>query len=334
MSKNNSISDYLNTELAIIDELMISNGIPLRQRPSLALEIISDHIIEAKIDEKKFKPILGSDDSASQRIFFYLHNNITTWYKYKYGKAFSSLSSNKICGLVVCMATQFLIDVPITILKPSKQNKTYWLHFPLNIHDSENPISWLRSPPNLSRLSPKELSGLTNSCKDITILIRNLYNKIIGIFKGSTAFNGLIDNTLTHIKGAATKSFPSHDSDINAAATYEIQMACESIFKALLLQKRGGFPKTHHLKDLYNEAREYLIDFDYSIIERIPSWNRINKYRYGESDSINLIDYNEAYQAMLYIVDSVSKPMVSIWLKEAAIELAKDPFAKGIPRSH
>jgi HEPN domain-containing protein len=320
-----TFEDVLEERLPSLDDLLAKSGVELRDRPfRAAFEFIDLWILEVKDGEgRQFKPVISAD-IVTEKWFAALFQLIEQWYKHRYGAAFRATTSRALNGFVVLWSTAFELAVPRTVVEPDVPGESIWLRFPGSVLKNENPLSWLTSPPNLDRLVPHERAALASSVTEVAIRLRSINVSIMGIPDRNPTLSGLLTQTRNHIHLAARKAV-GEDAEL-ASACWDLHMAVECAFKALIHRRVPPFQKTHDLSKLFDRASAHLINFPANALANLSDWREAIERRYGGGQYVSLDDYWLLYLSALKVVESVLRPLVVLDLGEGQIKLGRPPW--------
>lgn len=316
-----SFLEFVNEHLLLFEEIAGKSGILLFERPIEATKFLCKFVEETGPNDEVIKFDASKDSHVE--MYFYILKNVSIWYSNRYGEAFARISQKTIKGIVLIWGACFLMDIPINYTKPGKTEKTFWVHFPVSVHDHEDSMDWLLLPPNLDRLSSGEVSDIRIKCDTIAAKVRSIYNKLIAMPSDDFLLDGLISNVFHNMEGAAANLFIGRGIDYNQSVYFNVHMAIECAFKALLKNKQGCFERGHDLRSLYIQCKKFLPLMEESKLASIPEWSKVNKFRYGEYAKFDIFAYNDAYKAMLDIVDKALEPMVTWIFRDASFELKR-----------
>lgn len=331
MDDGSPFYETISEHLAFIDHVLSLESVPLGSRPMRAtVEFVERFLIEVRDGKSGNKIDVMSEKEGASRWFFYIFKQVNKWYYKRYGNVISKSSRENIKGLVLIWGAPFIINIPIVVTKPGLPGKTVKIYFLRSLQKDENPINWLRYPPNFNSMTETEFENVRNECREVSLALRSITNDLFGVYEDDAEFNGLLNNVWYYLESNATRALASGQAGNSTAIYWNIQMTCECAFKALLKQKIGSFPTTHDLLHLYDLALPYIDDLDKEVLKNIPKHREMIKLRYGQSGDINIIKYYAAYNCMLEVIRKVVKSMVSLSLKDAWFEMDIDPFQDGL----
>jgi HEPN domain-containing protein len=327
MADETSLSSVIAERLPTLDSILASNDVALTERPFLAtVDFARAFVLEIKDGDKQWTPDLESPQFVTDQWFRALDQEIESWYRQRYGAAFEKSPPRTGSGLVLIWGTPFGLKVPVTVVRPGTPGRTVWVSFPDSVLDTEDPASWVVSPPNLGAMSDSDLEKFTAECKEISSLLRSIMAKLMGIQLSNPVVQGFLNGVRFHVEVAAEHIIRERHEGVAPRAYWEIQMACECAYKALLQQKSGSFIQTHDLFLLHDKAEPYGLAIKRDILKKLPRWKDMIELRYGQTVDPAITGFYEAYRIMLRVVDAVLAPIVTLGLGKASLEIAKAPW--------
>jgi hypothetical protein len=320
-----SLKDILYEYLSEVDPTLAADHVAPSQRPLYAaLGFVHTYFLEdSEVEED---PTEIWPDIVKKRWFRKLYRAITIWYRDRCGEGFAEPSASVVSGLVLIWGNPFAIEVPTHIIRPAQHGLTAFLSFPESVTDSENSTDWLVSPPNLDQMPAQERKKVSSECRRVASLLRSIKVKLLGIDHSNAVVKGFLAGIKLHIESAPEHIFRTRQEDGIPRAYWELQMACECAYKALLMQKTGTFQETHDLFLLHDEATQHKMSLSRDLVKRIPRWKDMVSLRYGQAESPTVVEFYEAYKVMLRIVEAALQPMVELVLGEATLLIGKAPW--------
>jgi HEPN domain-containing protein len=167
---------------------------------------------------------------------------------------------------------------------------------------------------------------VTTACREVASLLRSIMVKLMGIQPSDSIVRGFLNGVRLHVEVAAEHIVRERKEGVTPRAYWEIQMACECAYKALLQQKGGAFIETHDLFRLHDEAAPYQLTIKRDMLKKFPRWKEMIELRYGQTIDTTITAFYETYRTMLQVVESVLTPIVTLWLGEGALLVAKAPW--------
>ena len=322
---NESLSSIITEALPELDAALAAREIALIERPLLAtIEFARGFVLEVRDGDRQWTLDLESPQFVTEQWFRTLYQEIDSWYRTRYGDAIESFPST-VKGFVLIWGTPFTLEVPTTVTTPGTPGKTVWLSFPDSVLDTENPTNWLIAPPNLNAMSASDLEKVTADCKEISSLLRSIMASLMGVLRSDPIVQGFLNGVQLHMEVAAEHAVRSRHEGATPRAYWEIQIACECAYKALLQMKTGSYRATHDLFVLHDQAEPYGVTVKRDLLKNLPRWEEMVDLRYGQVDP-TITAFYKAYRTMLRLVEAALAPMVILGLGKASFEIAKAPW--------
>lgn len=308
-----TFDDVLAERLPSLDDLLAKTGVELKDRPfRAAVEFMQCSVLEVEDGQGRHDHPVISTEIVTERWFAALFQSIEEWYRQRHGAAFRARTARALAGFVDHSSTAFELAVPQTVVEPDVSGETVWLRIPSAVLESEDPLSWLTSPPSLDRLAPSERATLTSSVGEVASRLRSIHVSIMGIPDRDLTLNGFLTLTRRHIERAAREAVGKEPK--LPAGCWNLHMAVECAFKALIHRRAPPFPRTHDLKWLLERASSHLRAFPFLEFATLPDYREAIQRRYGKGQYVSLDDYWVLYFSALRVVDSVLQPLVRIHL--------------------
>lgn len=312
-----------------MNEALASAKVPLVERPlRAAIELARALVQEIRIGEKHWKPNLDSPDFVKEEWFRALYGEVDKWYRERFGAAMKRSSPSTSKGFVVMWGTAFAKEVPTAVAWPGEPGESVWVSFPDSVLESERASEWLVAPPNLAALSSLELAEVEAECKEVGSSLRSISVKLMGVPNGDDTARGFLDGVEIHLEAAAANAIRDQSEGATPRAYWELQMACECAYKALLQAKIGKFIETHDLFTLHDAAARagLVANHKRDVLKRIPRWKKMIELRYGQHLDTDLTSFYDAYKIVLLLVGAVIAPLAEFVLGKASIEIARPPW--------
>lgn len=315
--------------LVLIDRELATREVPLDDRPyRAALALVATAVIDVR--DRTTGEAQRPDnipELVSQPWFRGLFRTARQWYERRYGAAIAWDGGRALKGFVVLLGASFEIQVPSIISQPEIPGETASLEYPDEVRDGEDVLSWLVSPPVIANLPTEERSALTGNIRSISTRLRAINVAVLATGNRNDTLNGLLKAVGNHIEASAQKAVDASKSGL-VLACWDLQMACECAFKALLSGRTSSFPRTHDLKRLWRLATPHMRRVPREGVDRMPASNAMISYRYGSGVRVTLDEYYKMYTCMLDIVQSAVEPLATMKLAKARITLAKPPWLR------
>lgn len=327
MNNENTLPGIIADRLPSLDSLLAAEGVPLSHRPfQAAIEFVQLYVLDVRGENVSGSPDLSSSDLYSQDWFRAVYRDVEAWYERRYGPAFTKSVSRTITGLVVMWDTAFEIQVPISITRPGTPGKTIWLSFPDTVLAAEDPTLWLPASPNLDSMRYSERAKFVASCRQVASLLRSILVSAMGIPQDDSIVRGFLNGLRINIEAAAEHPLRNVRRGSLSQACWNVQLACEFAYKALLQQTTGSFIETHDLFVLHDRPSLQHLSLHRDLLKRLPRWERMVELRYGQGEEPSMRAFSRAYLAMLQIVATVLRPIVRTRFENAAFEIGKAPW--------
>lgn len=324
------VADYLEQA---IDPIFEKEGLPLRHRPfQAAKEIVQNFVIEVKEGEGPAQKPGTATDFVITPWFKHVFRATSKWYETRLGQAMAP-KKDTISGAVLIYGVPFRIAIPTTTTRPGKPGhggmvETVWVRFPDTVLADENVTSWLITPPNLEAMPAATLADVQKQITDMATALRSIRTNLMAAGATGDAIGlqkGVLANLETFVELIHTQ-----EPKCIQKAYWELQMACESAFKAVLLQRKGQFREIHDLFLLYddlNAVRPLGVSRD--LLKGLPKWKEMAELRYGLGTRESLSDCFECYRTTLAVAKAVvaeAGPGGISGLGQAEFELACPPW--------
>lgn len=321
MVNNKDLASVLPQYLPILDNILSQHEVPLQERPLAATRLFVENFV-LEIEDKlgRWKPDRLPVEVVTERWFNVLNNHVTDWYHARYGDKFREQTSKTISGCVMIFNVPYLLETPFILTVPGEPGKTIIMRFPGSVMSDENPLSWLISPPNFDLFSEEERLLISKECQLIATYSRSIMTKLMGVDSTDKIVAEMLANVLLKIQLAARVICRGSQEGSIGSAYWEIQLACECVYKAYLQQKAGGYIETHDLFRLHDEAANYQVSVARNLIRNIPRSREIIDMRYRIGTQGHR-DFYGTYISTLQIVEGVLSGMISLWLQEASFTI-------------
>lgn len=286
--------DWLDEILLVLDKIYAEKQMSLHERKfNAACKIVERFIIKVENDEE-FK-----ENFWEKFWFAALYNEINNWYEKRYVTSLN-LTTHSIKGLAFCFGAFFSAEIPCTVGHLHTEDSV-WFSFPREILKEENPIPWIKNPPNIESLQHKNKEAFLKDFKNISRSLRNIYTNLIGLDCPDQSLRNFANGITRHLENAAHNA-AANEPTYSSLFMWEITMACEKAIKFYLMQNKVSFPKTHDLKKLHRIANSKS-EFNKANKEfiKLPSASQSIQYRYGEISAPPPSKMAEAYNAALNI---------------------------------
>ncbi|NIM18742.1 MAG: hypothetical protein GTO51_00595 [Candidatus Latescibacteria bacterium] len=331
MTDEETFKTVLFETLEDVDEHLATSDLPVAQRPFHAARIFSEiHITEVQEGGRKWKPDFTSTEFVTEGWFKSVFADTYEWYTSRYPNDFNRSSVRKIKALVLIYNTPFLVEVPASISQPGRPGETIWVAFPDTVLAEENPLDWIVSPPNLTDMEPRDREKVRQVTTEIASSVRQVSSMISGIGDSDSVIRGFTRSILVHLETAVDLVVKKGQRGGTAKAFWELQLACEHAFKAVLQKKSGEYPKIHNLFFLYDQCDAASLGLDRRLIENMPRESEVMELRHGQAPDPPVKRFFECYRAVFAILPPVIEPLVEWRLGKARFELAQPPWMEKV----
>jgi hypothetical protein len=329
MADTKVLDDVLFEALEAIDVVLAGQDIHIQQRPLLATVTFVEHcVVEVSTDGGRTRTKPEAEGNFLHEPWFgRIYTAVETWYRTRYGNALDNPAGRTINGVVLVFQTPFRIRIPTTVTTTGKPGETIWLMFPDNILEHEDALRWIDNPPNLEPMSLAQRQEVRETVIVVASTLRRIRVLLMGATGRERRFQGFYQGVVLHLESAAELLLRAK-GETTQKAYWELQMACESVFKALLLQKTGSFPETHDLFCLFDRAVVHGLSIDRKRLGSIPRWQEMANLRYAQGTRTNVAECYECYRTVLDIIAGVAEATHGIRVGAARFEIAIAPWLK------
>ncbi|MBK3800971.1 hypothetical protein GAY33_17350 [Azospirillum brasilense] len=292
-----------------IEPYLESIGLPLTERPFRAsLEFAETYFQWINEGNEEICKIDDFSDYAASPEFRIIYRHVENWYKGRFGNALVKKNS-AIKGVVMIYGVPFVIKMPTTVVRPGKVGEanlyeSIWVRIPSSVLDSEDIYSWVVDPPNFLAMKSEVKIDLERDVREIASALRSIRTNFMGA-GGEGETLGLQKGTICHLETFVDYIF-SQDSTSIQKAYWELQMACETAFKAVSKYKTGKFRETHDLFSLYDDVNAIVpLSISRDILKSLPRWKETTVLRYAVGSRENLKDCFNCYLTTLRILKAL-----------------------------
>jgi len=326
LSADEGIGHVIAEVLPIIDQGLAVDDMEISQRPFWASFRFAQHFIQrVRAGGKEWEPDFDSLQFASEPWFKELHRSVSAWYRARYPGAFDR-SPRTARGVVLIWGTPFLIEVPLLVTSPGTPGKTVWLSFPDSVRDDEDAMNWVSSSPDLSQIEPEEQTQIRALVSEVASSLRRISVAVMGIGQSDAVVSGFAQGIMVHLQSAADRVIQHGRRGGTSRGYWEIQMACESAFKALSQHVTGEYTETHDLFYLYDRLPEPPAGLQRDLLRQVPRWQDVADLRYGQRADPQIADFFQCYRSALVIVAALVDPIASLRFGKASFEIARAPW--------
>lgn len=294
-----------------IDPHLEAIGMPLCERPfAAAMEMVERFVIGVQLSGALQQKPGDSPDFIATPWFRIIFRTVEQWYQARLGLALVP-KKDTISGAVLIYGVPFRIAVPATFSRPGKRGdgelmETVWLRFPDTVleNEVEGVTSWLVSPPSLAAMPQAQIADVRQRIIEVATALRSIRTNFMGA-GGEGDLLALQKGTVAHLE-AFVDLIQRQEPTCIQKAYWEIQMACESAFKAVTLQRTGQFRETHDLFKLYDDLHALRpLGISRDKLKGIPRWEEMVDLRYAQGRRENLAECVKCYRVALAVTEAV-----------------------------
>jgi len=305
-------SEQIATQLAcwleMIDEDLLNINTPLGDRPLQALlRLMEAEAFEVQYGEEKVD--LGRPfEHMGSTWFRVLYLAVERWFEKAYGAENIRGKGNPPAeGIALIRGVPVALRVPPHRSKVHKEGLEAWLYFEQGIGEGEEPLRWLVDSPDLSHLDAKHRSVVETSVTEIATALRVICFHRMGVTQ-NVAAERLADVARGYLESGARRIRSGRVEELGPS-WFDLQMACESALKLVLLLATGSYPHIHPLPDLLSRASAHGVAFDPVKLSAWPDFRTMSDFRYNQGSAGNVARLFEAYRLA---VDLVAAAMATI----------------------
>lgn len=286
---------HVDQHMDFINEVLTDRGLPISRRPWAAAFFFVEHMILEFSGTTREEFIKST---AFEAIVARSHR----WYAHRYGEGVLRQEAGKTSAIVMLLDVPFELEVPLTLTKPTRRGDLVALHLPRKVLWFEDPLGFLKTPPNLERLGAKTLSQVKRRISTVAGQLRRIHTSAMFAKLGEAEGLALATGMLRSLeKGAADIS--SQDQARLSSAVWELNYAAEQAIKAFLWQKSRPVPKSHTVADLVSLAEKRGLPLVPRTWKgRFPEAGDAVRYRYGELGIPHIFAVAELYRVTLLTV--------------------------------
>lgn len=323
-----TLDDVVAERLPLLDKHLGKSEVPLSKRPFRAtfefIQLWVERIRDA--NGREFAPRVSAQIVLDDW-FGAIYQAIEAWYFTQYPHI-NTTESRLLSGFVTLRNTAFELKVPSIVTEPGETTETVWLRFPDRLLPSEDPLSWLTSPPGLNSIAPEEREQLDRSVRLVAERLRSIHAAMMSIPHNHAVVDGLLTALEGHLEQASRKGAAGDHPSLETGC-WDLQMVAECALKTLLAIRSGNFTKTHDLTILASGAAPYLPDCPKDALDLLPPWQVSVDRRYGSGSPVTLATYVDLYLSTLELADVVLDSLVELRLGQGKIEVARPPWKRG-----
>lgn len=316
-----SLEDVFREQLPFIDDLLSRSHAPLHSRPFEASCVFVREVILDVSDGSKEKFL-------EQPWFKALFAAARAWYTERYGAALNPPRA-PLRSAILLGGVAFALHVPRTTQRPHEDGVSAWLTFPSQVQDSESPLTWIVSPPNLAAFGESERSGIHAQVVEHAAALRTIWLDVGSAAASDSVAEALAEKVLVHLQASADRLLESRGAELRLAI-WDAHQAVESILKLLVRQRSGTHPATHRLDELIGQvAFSAGAAVDLGLLAQLPSAARVIALRAGEGPDESLDKAFATYGAALRLTRQCSSHLVGKGLRahDVSFLIGRVPWA-------
>ncbi|MCX6179176.1 MAG: hypothetical protein NT163_07425 [Chlorobiales bacterium] len=230
------MNEVFDSHLQLIDERLALVDKPFSARVlSAALIFVKEFVPEVKIGSLVTKLSGNIEEFINEEWFRNIYSAVNTWDETRYGLRLQNYGTDGFRSFVLISGTPFELCVPINVSRPDSSGESAWLSFPGNLLPDEEPLKWIISPPNYKTYSQKEVDEFRKVVNARARRIRAITCRLIGVEGTNPDALAILAGVQLHLQSASSLVLRDHERGRLARVQWELQMACESAFKGVLL---------------------------------------------------------------------------------------------------
>lgn len=318
--RDKNLSDFLEYQLPIFDEILAKEHTPLRQRPLAAtMDFVTYCVVEIEGDSK--------ENALEKSWFKFLYQQVAEWYSQRYGDAMKADTKWSALGLILIYGTPFRIEIPLSVAGKVESPTKRWFCLPNEVLEEENVFDWVVNPPNFKKMSAAELSWVETDLRVIANSIRSLKINLMTAIKEGEGLRISAGSIPSHIEKSANDILSLSRGGISSSV-WELHLAMEKSLKLLIRQKGCDPPNIHDLVELCNKANQMDgVSIDMGALRNLPSHHDAIRHRYGEADALTVDQAVLNYKSSLTIVREITAVLSrKIVMKNAKLLIQKPPW--------
>lgn len=320
MSKPNDESIFLEIVdewLVAIDAHLCESNMPISQRPLLAADLFITNAIIA---------VEGHDKSEylSSEWFRSMLKPIHRWYRRKYGAALEA-ETEKLHAVVCMFGDYFLVSVP-TAIRQDNDDGTYWITFPVEVDDDEDPRQWVQKCPNLDSAGNRDHEDYLNDIRWMCSSVRKIHARILYVEHPDEVARQLAKSVVAHLSSAA-RSIVRNTKDPVGLAVWDVHQAVEKSIKLLVRHQGKQYARTHDLVALAASVDGGCDEYALAVLRAFPSGNRAIEMRMGEGAPVTAAEaYGHYLAAIDFLVSFASRLPRKFGVEGARFQLRRLPW--------
>lgn len=320
MNRSNDESVFLEVVdewLVEIDAHLCDTKVPIPQRPFLAADLfIRNAIIEVTGHKKS--------DYLSSEWFRSILKPIRKWYLRKYGAALE-VETERLLAAVCMFGDYFLVSVP-TAIRRDDEDGTYWITFPTEVDDDEDPRQWVQKCPILNAAGNREHEGYLNEIRRLGSSVRKIHARIMYVQHPDEVAKQLAKAVVVHLSSAARSIVQNTKSPVGLAV-WDVHQAVEKSIKLLVRHQGKYYVRTHDLMALAAAVDGGCDECALATLQKFPSSGRAIEMRMGEGAPVSVAEaYGHYLAAVDFLVSFASRMPRKFGVEGARFQMRKLPW--------
>lgn len=312
LKQSRKLSTAMNHWLDLFDADLLDQGVPPSQRPLRALLMLfREGGVEVRAGDGPMPGTESPTEHTDKLWFRILFDAVEYWYVDRYGShAMEAGGADPLIGAVMVHGAPFIISVPANRSKVETVGETAWMYFEEGLGEGEDATTWIVNGPDLSKLDDTTRIDVAREAAHVAEVLRFVeFRRVTFRSDSDQEVQKLVQSTLTYL-GQAAERLVSFRAPQLGPAWFDLQMANEAAFKAVIRLKSGGQPKIHPLGELLKRAENHGVAFDASRLATWPSFTEISDWRYGQGNPLGIADLHSAYRLTLDLVQACMSQIV------------------------
>lgn len=306
LEQSRKLAESMDHWLDLFDRDLSDQEVSLFQRPIQALIMLfREGAIEVKAGDERLDEPENLGESAEKLWFRVLFDAVKYWYVERYGApAMERRGNETLKGAQMIRDVTFAISIPANRVVLEEEGELAWMYFEDGLGDGENATAWIVDSPDLSKLESEARAMVVAEAKRTAEILRTIeFRRVTFRANDDHEVQKLIQSTLTYLSQAARRMVSGQRPEIGPA-WFDLQMANEAAFKAVIRSNTGKQPHIHLLDDLLRRAQQHGVVFESSKISHWPRFSDISDWRYGQGSPPGIASLYSAYQVSLELVSA------------------------------
>ncbi len=222
---------------------------------------------------------------------------IQRWYYGKYGAALDA-QTESLLAAVRMFGDYFLVSVP-TAIRRENDDGTYWVTFPVEVDDDEDPRQWVQKCPNLESARNREHDDYLAEVRQMCSAVRKIHSRVLYVQHPDDVTGQLAKSVVAHLSSAA-RSIAQHTKTPSGLAVWDVHQAVEKSIKLVVRHQGNRYAHTHDLVTLAASVDGGCDRNSLGALGDLLSTKRVIEMRMGEGPSVSAA---EAYGYYLAAID-------------------------------